>query len=202
MDQAKHFLTQFTGPESYLVYFFILTGCGIGLPFNSDLILIASSVLAALGYFKLSLLMPIAFLGLLTGDTINFFVARKFGPKLLARPPFKWILSEQKVKAAEHFIRERGERFVFFIRFLPLIRTALFFTAGSLQVRPVRFYLLNGSATLLYLAGLMNLAYAAGENSDALVTNFKKVQFTLLWTAIGLVVAVLIRKKMKRASLS
>jgi len=196
MEQARMFLTQHAGMEGYALFYFILIGCGIGLPFNSDITIITASVLAALGLFKLSILMPIAFAGLLTGDTINFFVARRFGPKLLSRAPFRWVLSPEKVKNAEAFLAEKGNRFLFCVRFLPLIRTVLFFTAGSLQVRPRTFYLLNMSATVIYLVILMNLAHSAGENIDALIPVLKRFQLVLLGLfAAGLALFYLKRKR-------
>jgi membrane protein DedA with SNARE-associated domain len=180
MEPVRQFLTQFSGPEAYAIYYFTLIGCGIGMPMNSDLVLITASMLAGLGMFKLSILMPLAFLGLLTGDTINFFVARRYGPQILRKKPMKWLLSESKVKAAEKFLAEKGNGFLFCVRFLPLIRTVLFFTAGSLKVKPKTFYLLNASSTVIYLVILMNLAYRAGENIDGLIANFKRFQLVLL----------------------
>ena len=55
MDQVKEFLSQFSGPQAYAVFYFVLIGCGIGMPINSDLVLISASVLAALGFFKLKI---------------------------------------------------------------------------------------------------------------------------------------------------
>jgi membrane protein DedA with SNARE-associated domain len=197
MDQVKEFLSQFSGPQAYAVFYFVLIGCGIGMPINSDLVLISASVLAALGFFKLKILFPIAFFGLLTGDSINFFVARKYGPRILAVRPFSWILSPEKVRSAETFLAEKGTKFLFCVRFLPLIRTALFFTAGSLQVRPKSFYMLNATATVIYLTGLMNLAYSAGENIDSLIESFKRFQFVLLGVLIVSAAAIYIRKRSK-----
>ena len=201
MEQAKEFLTQFNGPEGYFFFFLSLIGCGIGLPINSDLILIAASMLAALGIFKLQFLIPIAFLGLLTGDTINFFVARRFGPILLRKAPFKWILSPSKIEKAEEFLERRGSKFIFCIRFLPFVRTALFFTAGSLQTRPRIFYLLNGASTVIYLAVLMNLSFQAGTNIDLLVAGFKKFQRGFL-ILVMTVIAFTVRANRKRRQLA
>jgi membrane protein DedA with SNARE-associated domain len=61
-----------------------------------------------------------------------------------------------------------------------LIRTALYFTAGSLQVRARTFFLLDATSTVIYLLGLMNLAYYAGENIESLIEGFKRFQFGLL----------------------
>ena len=168
---------------------------------NSDLILIAASMLAAMGFFKLPFLIPIAFLGLLAGDSINFFVARRFGPTLLRKAPFKWILSPSKVEQAEEFLERRGSKFIFCIRFLPLIRTALFFTAGSLQTKPRLFYLLDGVSTMIYLLVLMNLSFQAGTNIDLLIAGFKKFQLGIL-ILVMTVIAFTVRANRKRRQLA
>ena len=86
----------------------------------------------------------------------------------------------ETIDGGTRYLEKRGTRFLFLVRFLPLIRTALYFTAGSLQVRARTFFLLDGISTVIYLLGLMNLAYAAGENIDSLVEGFKRFQFSLL----------------------
>jgi membrane protein DedA with SNARE-associated domain len=197
MDQVKEFLTHYSGVEAYLLFFAGLIGCGIGLPLNSDLILITASMLAAFGLFKLPILIPIAFFGLLSGDSINFFLARRFGPKLLSHAPFNWILPESKFKEAKNYFDSGGSRFVFCIRFLPFIRTALFFTAGSLQIKPRVFYLLNGTSTLIYLMILMNLAFAAGSNIEPLLATLRKFQFLLL-AVLGLLLSIAVIRTMRK----
>ena len=199
MDQAKQFLTQFSGPQAYFIFYFLLAGCGIGFPFNSDFVLITASVLAALGSFKLGFLMPIAFLGLLTGDSINYFVARNYGKRILSKRPFSLILKPEKVAAAEVYLNEKGSRFIFFVRFLPLIRTVLYFTAGSLQIPPRTFYLLNGLSTAIYLSLLMNASFYAGEHIDHVIALLKNCQFFLLGAVTLAFIAMLYRRKNKRS---
>ena len=197
MDQARAFLTEFSGAQGYVLFYALLAGCGIGLPLNSDLLIITASILAALGYYKLILLMPIAFAGLLTGDAINYFIARTYGKRLLRIAPFRWIVSPKKVELAEIRLRQKGSRYLFFVRFLPLIRTVLFFAAGSLQVPPRSFFLMDGLSTLLYLPALMTLAYYAGGNIDQLLAGFKQFQFVLLGLVVCSGVAILVRKSAK-----
>ena len=202
MEQAKHYLTQFTGPQSYVIFYLLVTGCGIGLPMNSDFILISASVLAALHYFNLSILATLAFLALLSGDAINYFVARRYGKQILRNRPLCWILNPIKVSHAEKYMEEKGNAFIFCVRFLPLIRTVLYFTAGSLQVKPKTFFLLNALSTLVYLTLLMGASYYAGENIDALIAFFKQFQFALLGLFILTVLAVIFKKKWKRPIVS
>lgn len=189
MEQAREFLTQFSGPGGYGIFYLIIMSCGIGFPFNSDLMLITASVLASMGYFDLRALMILAFFALLSGDTINFFVARRYGKTLLSKAPFRWILKPEKIVTAESFMRTRGDKFLFVVRFLPLIRTALFFTAGCLQVTPRKFYFLNGTATAIYLPILMGTAFTAAENIDQVIATLKKFQFGLL---AGLIVIAIL----------
>ncbi len=198
MDQARELLTQFSGTQGYLFFYALIMSCGMGAPFNSDFCLITASVLAAMGYFDLKILMVLAFFALISGDTFTFFLGRKFGKSLLNKRPFCWLFKPQKVALAEHFLRSKGEKFLFVVRFLPLIRTVLFFTAGSLQVRPKSFYLFNAAATAIYIPVLMNSAFYASENIDQLVAGLKQFQFALLTLAIIAFVFVFQRQRTKR----
>ncbi len=198
MDQARHFLTHFTGPTGYSVFFLIITSCCIGMPFNSDFMFITAGVLASLGYFQLWILLVLGYLALLLGDSINFFVARRYGKKLLKIKPFSWVLSEAKVTQAEQYLARNGTQFLFMVRFLPLIRTVLFFSAGALQVKPKTFYLMNALATLIYLPILMGSAYLASEHIDELVRILKQFQFGLLGLVVFIALLFAFRKKEKK----
>lgn len=200
MDQAREFLTQFQGPSGYATFYAIIMGCGMGFPFNSDLCLITAAVLSALGYFDLRILLVLAWFALLSGDTVTFFVGRKWGKKLLSVRPFSWIFSAEKIAVAEHYLNTRGTKFLFIVRFLPLIRTVLFFTAGSLQVRPKTFYMMDGLATAIYLPLLMGTSYYASENIDAVLEFLKKFQFGLLGLVVLAVVVLLLRRRPKNST--
>lgn len=195
MEQAREFLTHFQGPAGYVTFYFIIMGCGMGFPFNSDLCLITASVLAAMGYFNLKILMLLAFFALLSGDTVTYFVARHWGKRLLQVRPFSWLFSAEKIATAENFLNTRGTKFLFIVRFLPLIRTVLFFSAGCLQVKPRTFFSMNSSATAIYVPILMGSAYYASENIDEVVAVLKRFQFGLLAGVAALAIAIYFKRK-------
>jgi membrane-associated protein len=197
MDQARAILTHFSGPERYFLFYITLASCGIGAPFNSDLLLIAASVLAALGYFNLWILIPLAFLGLMTGDSINFWVARTYGSKILSVRPFSWVVSPEKLKKGEDYLNRKGTRFLFMVRFFPLIRTPLYFAAGSLKVKPSTFYGYDISSTLIYLFALMTASFYASANIDPLIAAFKQIQLFLLGAVVVFLSVLILRKKRK-----
>ncbi len=202
MDQAREFLSQFSGPSVYAAFYFLIFGCGVGLPMNSDFCLITASVLAALGVLDLKLLMVFAFLGLMSGDTVTFFLGRKFGTRLLKVKPVSWLLSEKKVLMAENFLNTKGTKFLFIVRFLPLIRTPLFFAAGSLQVAPRTFYIMNVSASLIYLPIIMLSSFYASSNIDQVIQTLKRFQFGLLGAVVLTAVLMFFRKKARSTVVS
>ena len=195
MDHAQAFLTQFSGPAGYLFFYALVAACGCGFPFNSDITLITGALLCAHGVFQLWILMLLAFSAILTGDSITFFVARKWGLRLIQVRPFSWVLSERSVNNATQSLEVHGRKFLFIVRFLPLIRTALFFTAGTLKVSPRSFYLMNGVATLIYVPLLMGTSYYASSNIDVVLKLLKQFQFGLLAGVILFIILALRKKK-------
>jgi membrane-associated protein len=192
MDQIREYLLHFSGPSRYIAFFFILGSCCVGFPLNSDLILITASVLAAGSVFDIRFLIPLALLSLLCGDSITYFVGRKFGRDVLNVPILQKVVKPAQLDRAEYFLKTRGNKYLFLVRFLPLVRTALYLTAGCLKVAPRAFYLMDATSTLLYLFMLMGSSYFASAHIDALMELLKKFQFGLLGlvliTGIGLYV--------------
>lgn len=195
MEHVQAFLTYFSGPAGYLLFFLLITGCGCGLPVNSDISLITASVLCANGVFQLWILMVLALLAILTGDSICFFVARKWGLGLIRIRPFSYLLSEKGVSRGTQLLEEHGRKFLFTVRFLPLIRSALFFAAGTLQVPPRSFYLMNGIATLIYVPLIMLTSYSAAANIDVVLKTLKQFQFGLLGLFIIAMILIFRKKK-------
>ncbi len=197
MEHAQALLSTLSGPTGYALFFLIITSCCIGAPFNSDFMFISSSVLAAMGYFNLSILMILGFIALLFGDSINFFFARKFGKKLLKVKPFSWVVSESKVTQAEQLIHRHGLKFMFIVRFIPLIRTVLFFTAGTLHVPVKTFYVMNALATLIYLPTIMVSAYTLADNIDVVLKGLQRFQVAVV-TLITIFLLTFVLLKVKK----
>jgi len=196
MDHARELLTHFSGPMGYLFFYLLVAACGCGFPFNSDITLICAAVLGAAGIFHFGILLILAFLAIMTGDSICFFVARKWGLQLLRIRPISWCLNTKNIERAEKSLETHGHQFLFIVRFLPLIRTALFFAAGALQIPPRSFYLMNGLATLIYTPVLMISSYYMASNIDLVLKTLKQFQWGLLAVCvIGLAAWILSQQK-------
>lgn len=163
MEFAQNLIQTFSGPLGYAIFFLIIFSCSWGMPFNSDFQIVTASVLASLGVFNLWILMLVAFTALIIGDSVTFFLGRKVGPKILVKRPLRWIIKPHHIDRAKSLFHRHGSKFLICIRFIPLVRPALFFTAGTLQLKPSHFYICNIIATSIYLPIVMNIAFYFAE---------------------------------------
>lgn len=193
METLQHFFMQHSGIEAYLIFFLIVTASCIGL-FNSDIAFITSGALSAVGFFDYRLLIVLGFVALLTGDSITFFSGRKWGRSLIRKKPFSFVLNDAKVDAAENFFKKRGYFFVFLVRFLPLLRTSLFLTIGSLKVNPKHFYSLNALSTMIYLPLVIIGSNRASANASEIVATLKRFQLVPLLVLISVGMFFLVKK--------
>jgi membrane protein DedA with SNARE-associated domain len=186
MEILQNFLTQYSGPEAYLIFFLLITASCIGL-FNSDIAFITAGALSV-NFFDYRLLIIIGFFALMCGDSITFFAGRKWGRALIRKRPFSFVLNDQKMDAAESFFRRKGLIIIFLVRFLPLLRTSLFLTTGSLRVKPSNFYLLNGLSSMIYLPIVIIGSNRASANAGEIVATLKRFQFipVLLVLSLGM----------------
>src|SRR5690606_32509464 len=138
------FLTSFTSWQAYLGILGVLLACGLGLPVPEDVTLVAAGILSAIGTISLTGAMLVGLVGVLAGDSILFFLGRKFGHRVFHLPGFKKIFTESRVRIAEDKVINNSKFICFTARFLPGLRAPIFLTAGILGVRPIIFFTLDG----------------------------------------------------------
>jgi membrane-associated protein len=193
MESLQQFFMSHSGMEAYFIFFLIVTASCVGL-FNSDITFITCGALSGMGLFDYRYLILLGFFALLTGDSITFFSGRKFGRTLIRKKPFSFVLNDKKMDAAESFFERKGPIIIFMVRFLPLLRTALFITIGSLKVKPKKFYLLNSLSTMLYLPLVIIGSNRASANAAEIVSTVKKFQFVPILIFFTAIVFVLLKK--------
>jgi membrane protein DedA with SNARE-associated domain len=129
--------------------FFVLLLCGLGLPVPEDIVLVTAGALGVIDghhWIKVSALM---YAGVMTGDSIIFLAGRFFGQRWMATRWFQRYLSAAKQEKVEAQFERFGSMVLFVGRFLPGLRAPIFFTAGSLRTRYVKFFFFDGLAALI-----------------------------------------------------
>ncbi len=197
MQDLVLFLSQHQGFEFYAILTLIFVCSGCYIPISSDLTIITVTGLsAATGLYHIPTIFFCILTGILTGDMINFLIAKKYGPSLLKRPRVKKIIKPEKVEKMIQTLKKSGAGFIFFVRFMPFVRTVLFFSAGLMQISTWKFILYNGLSTNIYLTALMALSYKIGTDLSKLSTSV--FQFEVVFAMIVIVLFSVIIHLKKR----
>jgi membrane protein DedA with SNARE-associated domain len=176
MDSVMAFLQSLQGLPAYALLFSLLFASGFGLPINEDILLLAAAALTLKGVMDPLPLIAVAWCGLLAADTLVFHWGRVFGVRFLRhRFMARWV-PEARLAAMQGTMLRYGPGYIFVVRFMPGMRTALFFAAGSLKM-PYRYMLIyDGAAALVELPLLVyGVRYVGGrwEQILALVQRFQ-----------------------------
>lgn len=149
MDTFLPYLVDLAESSPYVVLFFVLTLCGIGLPLPEDVPMILAGIFVAKGDMHFAGALAISIAGVLAGDTLLYLAGRRLGKKALRSPLIEKKLGKRRLRRLRALYRLRGDRVVFFARFVMGVRLVAFFLAGALAVRYRRFLLLDGLGALL-----------------------------------------------------
>lgn len=182
-------LVQIFAENGYASVFIALLLCGAGVPLPEDITLVAGGVIAGLGYANVHVMVGVTMLGVLLGDASMFLLGHFFGARLLKLRLFAWLLPPARYAKVQQKFERYGNRMMFFARFLPGMRTAVFITGGAThRVSFLRFILLDGLAALISVPLWVYLGYLGADNRAWMAKWIHRGQGSL-WV-VGAVVAV------------
>ena len=175
MNRIIAYLVTLTPLAAYLWLFWILLLCGFGLPIPEDISLIAAGYIAwcakygpctNLQGFNVHTAFIICFSAVLGGDTIAFFFGRRYGRRVLASNLARRYFTPRRQLRVRAYFRMFGSRVVLVGRFTPGLRFTIFFTAGTLHVRPAIFFIYDFIAAAFSVPVLVYCAYIFGKQID------------------------------------
>lgn len=194
MDAALEFLYSLQGWPAYGLVLGLLILCGIGAPMNEDIVLLAAAALTLKGVMDPLPLLVVGWVGIMIGDTLVFHWGHRFGAPLLSSRFFSRIVSPARLIEMQERVRRGGPYFIFLIRFLPGIRTALFFAAGSLKLPYRTLFIYDGAAALIELPLLVYAVRYVGGNWQQIWQTVANAQDDLLAGIAALAVFWLARR--------
>jgi membrane protein DedA with SNARE-associated domain len=189
-DLLLQLVGQTSGVFSYGIVFGVLLLCGLGAPLPEDISLILGGYLVHDGKAQLWLMMLVGFVGILTGDSIIFFAGRRIGSQIGNKPQgfFARIVTPDKRRRVEGLFHKHGEKIVMAARFMPGVRAVTFFTAGSVQMKYLRFVLFDGLAALVSAPVFVYLGFRFGGELETLIDNVRRGQTRVV---VGLGAAII-----------
>lgn len=203
MDFLVDFLLNFYGPVHYLFVFGVLLLCGFGIPIPEDITLIVAGVISYYGLTDVHLMTVVGFFGVMFGDSTIFLLGQKYGMRLSRAGLFSRVLTPERLESVSATFRKRGNKMLFAARFMPGVRTAMFFSAGTLGIPFRVFFFYDGLAALLSVPLIVYSVFYFGDELDQVVRWIKRIEHGIIFVilaVVGFAVVkwVLSKRKIKR----
>ena len=168
-----------------LVFAWLLIG-GLGLPLPEDAALLAAGVLIERGATNAAFAVGVVLFGVLLGDSILFFAARRLGHRAYERKLIQRVLPPERRAKIERAYERYGGRLVFFARHVAGLRAAVFAMAGIHGMRPRRFLLWDTAAACISIPLVVGLGYFGAKHVDKMRAGIAAAHhYVLLILAIG-----------------
>lgn len=169
MDSALAALQSLEGFPAYALLLGLLVGSGFGLPVNEDILLLGAAALTLRSVMEPIPLIAVAWVGLLTADALIFHWGHRFGARLLRHRTVSRMLPQTRLERMQDTMRRYGPAYIFAVRFMPGLRSALFFAAGSLKMPYRHLFVFDGAAALVELPLLVyGVRYVGGRWQEIL----------------------------------
>ncbi len=172
----------------YIAVFVMLLVCGFGVPVPEDVTLLTGGVIAGLGHADVHTMFAVGMAGVLIGDGTMFVLGRVYGQRVQSLPGFRKVLTPERYASAQDAFHKYGRWVMFVARFLPGLRTPVFFFAGmSHRVSFATWLLMDGVAALISVPIWVYLGYFGAQNWDWMFSMLHRFQHGILaLLAIGL----------------
>lgn len=158
----------------------------LGTFFEGETIVLVAGYLASRDYLVLQWAIVFAFLGSWAGDSLYFFIGRRWGDKLLARRP-QWRPAAER---ALDLLHRYHAVFILSFRFLYGLRTVSPFVIGMSKVPTLRFLMLNFIASVIWASIFTTAGYLLGTALESVLSEVKHYELIVLGAivTVGIVV--------------
>lgn len=185
----------------YLALFAVTFLSAMGIPIGSEPAMgyagaLASGALTAAGHTHLQLgfVILVAAAGDTVGSVAGYSIGRFGGRPLVDRVGKYILLTHRDLDRAEDWFARRGDPFVFFGRFIPLLRSFVSLAAGLGEMTMGKFLVFTVFGTLLYDAAISSIGYALGSSWNHVIHDFSDAGYAVAVLIVLAVVAVFVQR--------
>lgn len=191
MNSEIQYFINLLGPYihtfGYLVAFFGMMLENAGIPVPAETALIVLAFFAGQGSLKIWLLIPIAIIGDITGDSLGYVIGR-FGGRPLIKKFGRYIrIDKKRMNAAESLFKKRGGITVFTSQFFSVTRTTISLFAGVSKMAYKRFLAFDAAAATILVLAVSGATYYFGKNLDAVLRFFHTFRLASLIIVIAII---------------
>ena len=164
-------LVQWIEPAFLAAGYFIIAGgvlmersIFIGLIIPGDIILALGGVYSAQHKMSLAAVIVIGTVAAISGESIGFWLGRRFGIRLLRRLPFFGPRLSRVVEESRDYFRRHGGKTVAIGRYATAAGAFIPFTAGAARMSYPRFLAFDVPAIAVWATGITIFGYYFGRN--------------------------------------
>lgn len=162
MDVTVDTIQALVSQWGYLgILVFVLLG-NFGLPIPEESVLWVAGYLVWQGGFQLPLVLLIGVVSAVAGDSLGYWVGRRYGQPIVARYGLWARLTPARLATMRHFVQRYGAVAVFLARFVIGLRFLVGPLAGSLDLPWRAFLTANVLGALVYVPIMVGMGYAVG----------------------------------------
>lgn len=186
------------GPQVYWLLFaiiFLETGLVVTPFLPGDSLLFAAGTFAGMGKLNLFVLFGLLATAAIIGDTVNYWVGRKIGPKVFHRENSR-LLNKKHLVRTQEFYERHGGKTIILARFIPIIRTFAPFVAGIGKMSYARFIAYNVIGGIAWVGICLSAGYWFGDKK-IVQENFSLVIIAIVLISVAPAVVEVLRGWLK-----
>ena len=190
----------FLKSAGYAAVFVLSFISSMGLPVGAELAIIGGGALASGEVphegtpLNLAVVIILATLGEVLGSGAGYAIGRYGGRTLVDRVGKYVLLTHKDLDRADAWFARRGEPFVFFGRFIPLLRSFVSFAAGLGEMALGKFIAFTVVACAIWCTALVSLGYSLGSSYHHVLKAFSYAGYVLGVLAVIAVVIVFVHR--------
>jgi membrane protein DedA with SNARE-associated domain len=166
---------------------------GVGAPIPEEIVLLAAGALSHRGVTDPWITLPTCALAILVGDSVLYALARRLGPRLLERGPFRHLATPRRLERIDRLFERRGDLLIFAARHMSLLRTLVFVVAATRGVAYRRFALLDALGLIISAPLAFGLGYFFSAHVAMVEQKVARAEhWALAIAAAALVIAALV----------
>jgi membrane protein DedA with SNARE-associated domain len=157
----------------------------LGFPIPVAPLLLLAGAIAATGELSFVLLMIVAVVAALIGDTIWFYLGRKRGRSVLKSLCYLSLSPETCVKKTEDSFLKYGMNSLLFSKFIPGLNTIAPPMAGLVKARLLDFLWRDLAGAVFYIASFLALGYYFEKEVFQVTDIFEQLGKAFFWILIS-----------------
>jgi len=187
---------------SYPVIFIILIACGLGLPIPEDITLIVGGILTSYKITNFWYTVIICMIGILGGDALVYLLGRFLGSKILKSKILSKMIKARHLALVRLASFKYGNFLIFFARFMPGVRTPVYFSMGMFK-KPFHVFLaIDGIASIISVPVWIYIGMFFGDNIPALEHHIKQMKYGIYILLAVLIVIIILFHVIKKKFIS